>query len=115
MQHIFPPLTMLVKQTKPPFEFHSNMATMVLQKWVEVALKVEEFKKGLKDATSKIRGDVTKFMSQNKAGQEFPPPIGKYVDLFKAEPLHNTNNAWQYWFSIALAIAMQYTNQNSVR
>ena len=27
--------------------------------------------------------------------QEFVPPLGKYVDLRKAGPLHNTNNAWQ--------------------
>ena len=37
------------------------------------------------------------------------PPLGKYVDLFKAEPLHNTNNAWQHWFMIAVSIAVQYT------
>ena len=85
------------------------------KKRLEVALKVEAFKKRLRDPTGKQRGDVTKFISQNKSRQEFVPPIGKYVDLFKAEPLHNTNNAWQHWFSIALAIAMQYTNQKNLR
>ena len=84
-------------------------------KRLQVAQKVETFKKRLKDPQGKQRGDVTKFIAHNKSRQEFAPPIGKYVDLFKAEPLHNTNNAWQHWFTIALTIAMQYTNQNSLR
>ena len=40
---------------------------------------------------------------------------GKYVDLLKAEPLHNTNNAWQSWFLTALAIVMHYTHQNHLK
>ena len=39
---------------------------------------------------------VNKFIAENKSQQEFVLPLGKYVDLFKAEPLHNTNNAWQH-------------------
>ena len=54
----------------------------------------------------KQRNEVTKFIAQNKSRQEFVPPLGKYVDLLKAEPLHNTNNAWQSWFLTALAIAI---------
>ena len=44
--------------------------------------------------------------------QEFVPLSGKYVDLLKVEPLHSTNNAWQNWFSAALSVVMQYTNQS---
>ena len=43
----------------------------------------------------KQRSHITKIIAQNKSRQEFVPPSGKYVDLLKAEPLHNTNNAWQ--------------------
>ena len=44
------------------------------------------------------------FMHQSR--QESSPALGKYVDSFKAEPLHCTTNAYQYWLMIALAIAM---------
>lgn len=81
------------------------MATVEIQERLEIAQKVEAFKKRLRDRTGKQRGDVTKFISRNNSRQEFVPPIGKYVDSSKAEPLHNTNNAWQHWFSVALGIA----------
>ena len=71
--------------------------------------------KRLRDPTGKQRGDVTKFISQNKSRQEFVPPIGKYVDSSKAEPLHSTNNAWQHWFSLALGIAMEYANERNLK
>lgn len=60
--------------------------------------KVEKFKKTLRDPTGKQRGDVTKFIAKNNSRQECIPPLGKYVDLIRPEPLHNTNNAWQQWF-----------------
>ena len=82
---------------------------------LNIAEKVAKFKKGLWNPTGKQRGDVTKFITQNKSWQEYVPPLGKYVDLFKAEPLHNTNNAWQNWFLVVLAIAMQYTNQRDLK
>ena len=85
------------------------------KKRLEVAEKVENLKKRLKEPTGKHRGEVTKFIAQNKSRQEYVPPLGKYVDLFKAEPLHNTNNAWQHWFLAALAITMQYTNQSQLK
>ena len=68
----------------------------------------------LKIPEGKQKGDITKFIAQNKS-QEFVPPIGKYADLFKAESLHNTNYDWQHWFLVALAIAMQYTNQANLK
>ena len=63
----------------------------------------------IKDPNGKQRNQVTKFISENKSRQEFIPPLGKNVDLIKAEPLHNTNNGWQLWFQNILTIAMIYT------
>lgn len=88
------------------------MATVEIQKRLEIAQKVDAFMKRLRYPTGKQRGDVTKFISQNKSRQEFVPPI---VDSSKAEPLHNTNNAWQHWFSLALGIAMEYTNERNLK
>ena len=52
---------------------------------------VEKSKKRLKDPMGKQRSHITKFIAQNKLRQEFVPLLGKYVDLLKAEPLHNTS------------------------
>ena len=59
-----------------------------------VTEKVVKLKRKLRDPMGKQRNEVTKFIAQNKSRQEFVPPLGKYVDLLKAEPLQNTNNAW---------------------
>ena len=74
-----------------------------------------KLKSKLRDPMGKQRNEVTKFIAQNKSRQEFVPPLGKYVDLRKAGPLHNTNNAWQSWFLTALAIVMHYTHQNHLK
>lgn len=58
------------------------------------------FKKTLKDPMKKDRSEVTS---------------KKYVDSMKAEPLHNTNNAWQLWFTFLLDIAMQYSNPSVLK
>ena len=54
-------------------------------------------------------------ISKEKSRQEFVSPLAKYVDLAEAEPLHNTNNAWQQWFSALLTMAMQYSDQAKLR
>ena len=74
-----------------------------------------KLKTKLRDPMGKQRNEVTKFIAQNQSRQEFVPPLGKYVDLLKAEPLHITNNAWQSWFLTALAIVMHYTNLNHLK
>ena len=56
------------------------MATVGIQKSFETAQKVDASMKRQRDPTGKQRGDVTKFISQNKSRQEFVPPMGKYVD-----------------------------------
>ena len=85
------------------------------QKRLAMAKKVEKFKRKLKDPDGKQRGEVTKFISANKSRQEFPPPLGKYVDCIKPEPLHNVNNGWQHWFKMCLTVAMQYTDANQLK
>ena len=80
-----------------------------------MAERVVKLKSKLRDPMGKQRNEVTKFIAQNKFRQEFVPPLGKYVDLLKAEPPHNTNNAWQSWFLTALAILMHYTHQNHLK
>ena len=85
------------------------------KKRLVMAEKVVKLKTKFRDPMGKQRNEVTKFIAQNKSRQEFVPPLGKYVDLLKAEPLHNTTNAWQSWFLTALAIVMHYTNQNHLK
>ena len=80
-----------------------------------MAERVVKLKSKLRDPMGKQRNEVTKFIAQNKSRQEFVPPLGKKVDLLKAEPLHNTNNAWQNWFLTALAIVIHYTHQNHLK
>ena len=85
------------------------------QKRLETAKKVEQWKARLKDPDGKQRGEVTKLIAKEKSRQEFVPPLGKYVDCIKAEPLHNTNNAWQQWFLALLTVVMQYTSQAQLK
>jgi len=85
------------------------------KKRLETAKKVETWKSRLKDPSGKQRSEVTKFIAKEKSRQEFVPPLGKYVDCIKAEPLHNTNNAWQQWFLALLTVVMQYTSQAQLK
>ena len=84
------------------------------QRWdyctrLSIVKNVNRYKQSLCEPDGKQRAKVTAFIAQKKSRQEHIPVLGKYVDRFKVEPLHCTKNAWQYWFTIALAIAMQYT------
>ena len=84
-------------------------------KTAKTVKKVENFKNRLHDPSGKQRSKVTQFIAQNKSRQESLPPLGKYVDIIKPDPLHNTNNAWQQWFMTMLAVAMQYTENNQLK
>ena len=84
-------------------------------KWIRVAEKVAKFKATPKDTDGKQRPEVTKLITEEKSRQEFVPPLGKYVDLAKAEPLHKTNNAWQHWFLALLTVAMQYSDNTKMK
>ncbi|KAK3727600.1 hypothetical protein QZH41_017572, partial [Actinostola sp. cb2023] len=61
--------------------------------------------------SSNHRGKVTAHIASRKSRQEFSPPLGKYVDNFKPEPLHNSNNAWQHWNLDILTTAMKLTDR----
>jgi hypothetical protein len=67
--------------------------------------KVESFK-AKPGGSSVPRTKVTKFIANNKSRQELYPPLGRFVDKCVAEPLHVTNNVWQYWFHHVITIAL---------
>ena len=85
------------------------------EKRIETAKKVEALKAKLMDPSGKERGKVTQMISKEKSRQEFTPPLGKFVNLIKTEPLHNTNNAWQHWFTCLLTLVMQYTDNAQLK
>lgn len=94
--------------------------TATWQEWdysmrLKVVKEVEKYKSTLKDPGGKDRNKVTAFIASKKSRQEFTPPLGKYIDFIKAEPLHCTNNAWQHWFMIVLRVAMQFTDLKSAK
>lgn len=76
------------------------------------AFKVEKFKATPKGSK---RTEVTKFIGNANFMQEYTPPLGKYVNRVKAEPLHVTNNAWQHWFTHLLSIVLQYTDSSKLK
>ena len=80
-------------------------------KRIAMAKKVELYKKTPRDLV-KQRSHVTKYIANGGSWQEFPPPLCKFVDLAKAEPLHNMNNAWQNWFTVLLAKAFHCSNKD---
>lgn len=82
---------------------------------MEMVKKVQKFKNTLKDPENKERNKVTAFMAKEKSRQEHALSLSKYVDFVKAEPLHNTNNAWQQLFTFMLAIAMHYSNPKELK
>ncbi len=59
------------------------------------------------------RDKITSLYSQKKSRQEFPPLVGKFIDKFKAEPLHLKNNAWQHWNLSVLKYALSCSNLGS--
>lgn len=64
--------------------------------------------------TSYQRTKVTGYIATLKSRQELSPALGKYVEYFKPEPLHNSNNAWQHWNLDALNTAMQLTDRADI-
>ena len=61
-----------------------------------------------------VRKKITTFIASIKSRQEREPYIGKFVDLVKPEPLHNTNNAWQAWNVHVLNTAVKLTNLSDI-
>ena len=56
------------------------------------------------------RSKLTQFIKDQKSRQECEPIIAHLVDFAFAEPLHNSNNAWQYIHSILLEEAISRSN-----
>ena len=61
-------------------------------------------------APSTKRSKLTQFIKDQKSRQECEPIIAHLVDFAFAEPLHNSNNAWQYIHSILLEEAISRSN-----
>lgn len=61
-------------------------------------------------APSTKRSKLTQFIKDQKSRQECEPIIAHLVDFTFAEPLHNSNNAWQYIHSILLEEAISGSN-----
>ena len=61
-------------------------------------------------APSTKRSKLTQFIKDQKSRQECEPIIAHLVDFAFAEPLHNSNNAWQYIHSILLEEAVSRSN-----
>ena len=111
----FPPFANVNQTEKITVSGSIGGVEATCQPWDYVAEKVAKFKAKLKDPGGKQRPEVTKFIAKENSKQQFAPPLGKHVDLAKAEPLHNTNNAWQHWFLAVLAVAIQYTGQAKLK
>lgn len=57
-------------------------------------------------APSTKRSKLTQFIKDQNSRQECKPIIGHLVEFAFAEPLHNSNNAWQYIHSLLLEEAV---------
>ena len=65
--------------------------------------KVELNQKKITDASR--RNNILEFIREQSSRQEFPPLLGNLIDKAYAEPLHNSNNAWQFVHVKLLEIA----------
>ena len=76
---------------------------------LEKAEKVKNYKKRLEEKNYKPsteRDKTLKFMKEEETRQEFKPILGELIDNAYAEPLHNTNNAWQQYNNLLLKEAI---------
>ena len=67
---------------------------------LSVAKDVQKFSQNLEHSpiTEKTkRTKLTNFIRSKKSRQQFEPVLGQLVDKAIAEPLHNMNNAWQFF------------------
>lgn len=59
--------------------------------------------------------EVTTFSAKQESRQEFEPPLGKFIDKAKVEPLHTSNNAWQHLFLQIFVRAMKQPKQEVLK
>ena len=77
---------------------------------LEVAAQVKQLKENLsKTSLSKStkRKKVLDFIKTKNSRQDFEPLFGPYVTVGFSEPLHNSNNAWQFTHSIILVMSIE--------
>ena len=88
------------KKDWPPFSYQKRLEDVkhVVKKKQQLSLKC------LKKET--IRNHIRSFMRTLESRQEFVPPLGKYVNAGKAEPLHLKNNVCKEMFSKILQVVM---------
>ena len=94
-----------------------SSAVMTWKSWswtkrLEDAHEVEKFKAKLQgDLESKTnRSKITTFIASRQSRQEFVPPLGRSIELARAEPLHLMNNAWQNLFELVLLYACRLSS-----
>ena len=76
---------------------------------LEVVQAVDKMKQGLskkKLSVATVRKKTLEFIKDQGSRQEFEPLIGALVDKAYAEPLHNSNNAWQFLHGKLLKVAI---------
>ena len=76
---------------------------------VSIAKKVADKKDQLSKTNYSVvtkRNKLLCFIEEQSSRQEHKPLLGKLVDCAYADPLHNSNNAWQYLHIIMLEIAL---------
>ena len=93
-----------------PFEYDKRLSDVK---------KVEQRKQVLKKkaiAHSTFRSYVTTYIKELGSRQEFVPPVGKYIDKAKAEPLHLKNNVCKEMFMKIYVVVLEISNlQPSVK
>ena len=80
----------------------------VYEERLKVVQAVDEMKEGLskkKLSVATVRKKTLEFIKEQGSRQEFEPLIGRLVDKAYAEPLHNSNNAWQFLHLKLLEVA----------
>ena len=71
----------------------------------KVEIKKEELSRSNNSNVNK-RNKLFSFIKEQGSRQEYKPLLGKLVDCGFAEPLHNSNNAWGYFYCLMLETAL---------
>ena len=75
-------------------------------KVVQAVNKMQEGLSKKKLSVASVRKKTLEFIKGQGSRQEFEPLIGDLVDKAYAEPLHNSNNAWQFMHGKLLEVAI---------
>lgn len=97
-------LGILPENSWQPWEYERRLRVVELVSGTKQALSLKK----LSDATK--RNKILDKIRDLGSRQEFKPVLGKLVDKAYAEPLHNSNNAWQYMHGKLLEEAVVKSN-----